>query len=158
KVIGKFEFTNLECKIDEGSGTFDACILKSVNRTYKFATVKLYPAKLLYNIKVNMVFLKRLNGYKPFLYNYTVDACKFLRNPKTANKIPIFFFGLFGPYSNINHSCPYGDIIVEKVPISHLNHQLTKILPLPEGEYKIESYWQTNSQRFADVFIYFRLF
>ncbi|KAH8307582.1 hypothetical protein KR044_003808, partial [Drosophila immigrans] len=158
KVNGKFEFTNLECKIEEGSGTFDACILKSVNRTYKFATVKFYPAKLLHNIKVNMVFLKRLNGYKPFLYNYTVDACKFLRNPKLGNKVAFFFYGLFAPYSNINHSCPYENIIVDKLPISHLNYQLTKVLPFPEGDYKVESYWMTNDKWVANIFIYFRLF
>jgi len=49
---------------------------------------------------------KRLNGYKPFLYNITTDVCKFLRNPK-SNPVMKYIFESFIEYSNINHSCPY---------------------------------------------------
>ncbi|KAH8371418.1 hypothetical protein KR093_007216 [Drosophila rubida] len=158
KVNGKFEYTNLECNILEEYGKFDTCMLKSVNRTHKYATVKLIAAKLLNNIKTNMRFLKRLNGYKPFLYNFTVDTCQFLRNPKGRNKVSDFFFGLIGPYSNLNHSCPLKDILVDKVPISFLSHQLSKVLPVPNGQYKIETYWLIDGAHVADVFISFRLF
>lgn len=34
---------------------------------------------------------------------------------------------------------PQHDIIVDKVPISFLNHKLTEVLPLPLGDYCISS-------------------
>jgi len=49
---------------------------------------------------------KRLNGYRPFLYNITADACKFVENPK-SNPVLKYIFDSFSAYSNMNHSCPY---------------------------------------------------
>lgn len=47
-----------------------------------------------------------MNGYRPFLYNISVDACKFLKNRK-ANPIANYFFDFIKEISNMNHSCPY---------------------------------------------------
>jgi len=63
--------------------------------------------------QVNFALLKRYSGYKPFLYNITVDACKLLKHPK-ANPIFGFFHGLFKEHSNMNHSCPY-DVRTEQI-------------------------------------------
>jgi len=40
------------------------------------------------------------------MYNITVDACKFLKNPNT-NPVAKFVFESYSSYTNINHSCPY---------------------------------------------------
>ncbi|KAH8410910.1 hypothetical protein KR222_008234, partial [Zaprionus bogoriensis] len=153
----RFEFTNLQCKsFDKTLVEFDTCQLRSVNRTYKYASVKIALNETLQDVSVRMVFLKRLNGFKPFLYDLTIDCCKFLKQQKQA-KVANFFYGLFAPYSNVNHSCPFmNDITIEKVPISHLDHQLSDILPLPEGVYRIETTWLINSIVRVEILIDFR--
>ena len=53
-----------------------------------------------------MEFLKKANGYRPFLYNHTVDFCSVM---KYGNKFPVIniFISLLSKDSNINHTCPY---------------------------------------------------
>ncbi|KAH8241772.1 hypothetical protein KR032_004489, partial [Drosophila birchii] len=156
KTRSDFEFTNIKCtSMNESYCSFDYCVLKSVNRTYKYASLKAIihqgPA---YKIKVNFALYKRLNGYKPFLYNVTVDGCKFI---KKTNSSPVaaFIYNLFGPFSNINHTCPYDkEILVERAPISHINEQLTKILPFPPGEYGFFSTWYSYGIQRAIVNVY----
>ncbi|KPU76952.1 uncharacterized protein Dana_GF26689 [Drosophila ananassae] len=57
-------------------------------------------------LPVRVEVLKRLNGYKPFLFNFTVDACKFLKGQQKTI-VTQFFYDMFAPYSNILHKCPY---------------------------------------------------
>ncbi|XP_020816967.1 uncharacterized protein LOC110190695 [Drosophila serrata] len=93
------------------------------------------------DIKFHLAIYQRLNGYRPFLYNITVDACKFQRNRK---KYPVvkFFFDIVEPYSNINHTCPYShDATFDKVPVTYIDHRLSNILPFPKGDYMLETNW-----------------
>jgi len=60
---------------------------------------------------------KRLNGYKPFLYNMTLDGCRFLKS-RNPNPIALYFYNLFKDYSNINHTCPYNVSIPEVVKVN----------------------------------------
>lgn len=49
----RFEFTNLQCKsLNDSIVKVDACLIKSVNRTYKHASVKLSLLKLETHISV----------------------------------------------------------------------------------------------------------
>ncbi|XP_034127291.1 uncharacterized protein LOC117583197 [Drosophila guanche] len=81
------------------------------------------------------------NGYKPFLYNVTFDACKFLANVN-SNPVINFFHESFTSFYNVNHTCPYNhDIIMEKLPIDFVNHRMSKVLPFPEGDYLVELRW-----------------
>ncbi|KAH8249754.1 hypothetical protein KR032_011992, partial [Drosophila birchii] len=170
-----FEFTNIKCtSMNESYCSFDYCLLKSVNRTYKYASLKLIIHQgPIYKTKVNFALYKRLNGYKPFLYNVTVDGCKFIKKT-SSSPVAAFIYNLFGPFSNINHTCPYDvstlegneisplfigyifqkDIIVERAPISHINEQLTKILPFPPGEYGFFSTWYSYGIQRATVNVY----
>ncbi|KAH8244321.1 hypothetical protein KR026_006592, partial [Drosophila bipectinata] len=68
---------------------------------------------------VNFALYKRFNGYKPFLYNMTLDACKFQQNPKG------------NPH----------DLVLEKLTTERISHRLTTILPFPEGDYMFQMYW-----------------
>ncbi|EDW02385.1 GH21962, partial [Drosophila grimshawi] len=52
-----------------------------------------------------MAFFKRANGWRPFLYDFSVDICKFLENPQHI--IARLAFEIIKPYTNVNHSCPY---------------------------------------------------
>lgn len=49
---------------------------------------------------------KRVNGYMPFLYNMSFDACRFLTSPN-PNPVALYFYNFSKDYSNINHSCPF---------------------------------------------------
>ncbi|KRG00057.1 uncharacterized protein Dwil_GK18975 [Drosophila willistoni] len=79
----------------------------SINRTYKYGSVKVnfhqIPVK---QFTINLAMYKRLNGYKPFLYNITVNGCRFLASIK-SNPVATYFYDFIKPYTNLNHTCPY---------------------------------------------------
>ncbi|XP_046865486.1 uncharacterized protein LOC124459818 [Drosophila willistoni] len=155
KINGKFEFTNLKCtSLDKQFVEFESCYLKSINRTYKFLTIKAKLLKLpLENLTIHVEVLKRLNGYKPFLYNFKVDACRFLSSQR--NSVTQYFYDFFASYSNMTHRCPYNhDLTVEKLPISHMNHMVTNVLPVPEGNYLVHSVWTVNGKKRCDIKVY----
>ncbi|KAH8307585.1 hypothetical protein KR044_003805, partial [Drosophila immigrans] len=162
QINGRFEFTNMECIAnDQKFGQFEYCYLKSVNRTYKYASMKYLTSQTPFNnIVITVALMKRLNGYKPFLYDFSFDYCRYMRNPENpGNKVITFFYSLFKPYSNINHTCPYThDLIVDKVPISYLNHKLTELLPLPEGNYRITTNMIVKGIKRTNINIYFKIF
>ncbi|KAH8306190.1 hypothetical protein KR018_003658 [Drosophila ironensis] len=143
KTSSMFEFTNVQCTpLDLKFNDFEYCFLKSFNRSYKYLSlkVKLYQIPIT-KVKVNFVLLKRFNGYKPFLYNITLDACKALKHSK-FNPIFGWFHGLFSNHSNMHHTCPYDhDLIVDKLPVDHINEHFTKVLPFPTGDYLFQSEW-----------------
>ncbi|KAH8245895.1 hypothetical protein KR038_010973, partial [Drosophila bunnanda] len=154
-LIGLFrvEFTNVNCtSFDRDFCNFEYCHLKSVNRSYKYLSIKvnLYEVPV-NNFKINLTPLLRLNGYKPFLYNVTVDGCKFLKNPKSY-PVSSYLFNVFGSFTNINHTCPIDhDLILDKLSAQFVNHQLTAVLPVPEGKYALQTSWFANNTIRATV-------
>ncbi|KAH8333177.1 hypothetical protein KR074_010271, partial [Drosophila pseudoananassae] len=159
KIYSHFEFSNLKCvSFDESFCSFEQCFLKSVNRSYKYGSlkVKLYKVPV-NNARVTLALNQRLNGYKPFLYNITFDACKFMKN-RNSNQVILFLYNLFGPYSNLNHTCPYNnDVYVEKWPTFYMNRQLTTVLPFPQGDYGLFTTWYSYGVLRASVNVYFTL-
>ncbi|XP_070851348.1 uncharacterized protein [Drosophila suzukii] len=158
KVCCKFEFTNINCtSLDPEFMDVAECFLKSANRTYKYLTLKTRFYKLpINNIMIRVKVLKRLNGYKPFLYDFTLDGCKYLKGKQ--NQLIQFFYDMFAPYSNVNHTCPYNhDVYVEKLPISYLDHRVTVVLPVPEGYYCIHSTFSTEKRAVFDLKVYFQI-
>ncbi|KAH8382412.1 hypothetical protein KR009_003382, partial [Drosophila setifemur] len=159
QVTSEFEFTNFKCtSLDRDFCGFEYCFLKSVNRTFKYLSLKvnLYKTPIT-RVHVNLGLLKRANGYKPFLYNITVDACRYLKNPK-SNPVGTFLYGIFRTFSNMNHSCPFDhDLIVEKLTSSFSNMQFTKVLPFPRGDYLFRSNWIAYDINRANADIYFTL-
>ncbi|XP_017039316.1 uncharacterized protein LOC108086787 [Drosophila ficusphila] len=153
------EFTNVKCtSVDQNFSDFEYCRLKSVNRTYKYLSLKVKLYKIpVTKVTVKIQLLKRLNGYKPFLYNITVDACKFLKSQK-INPVFGYFHGIFRDHSNMNHTCPYDhDIIVDKLTADIVNTQFTKVLPFPEGKYLFHSKWLAYGILRAEVDVYITL-
>ncbi|XP_016985335.1 uncharacterized protein LOC108048902 [Drosophila rhopaloa] len=137
------EFKNIKCEsTDKEFCTFDYCHLKSVNRTYKYFSLRVKLLKVpITKAKVNGALYQRLNGYKPFMYNVTVDACKFFKNQK-SNPVASYFYDFFKGFSNINHSCPFNhDLVLDKLTAESVNHRLTNILPFPKGEYMVNMNW-----------------
>ncbi|KPU80180.1 uncharacterized protein Dana_GF27425 [Drosophila ananassae] len=145
EISSHFEFTNLKCTSDdEKFSEFEYCQLKSVNRTYKYAhvKVKLYQTPIT-KIKVNVALLKRFNGYRPFMYNITFDACRFLRSvySSTPDLTIKYFYQFVETTSNMNHTCPFDHDLEIVLPISIVDNQLTKVLPFPGGDYMLETQW-----------------
>ncbi|KAH8332411.1 hypothetical protein KR074_002926, partial [Drosophila pseudoananassae] len=178
KVTCLAEFKNIKCNsLDSEFDEFEYCFLKSVNRSYKYLSLKVKLFKIpITKVKVNFSLLKKFNGYKPFLYNITVDACKTLRNPKSS---PIFayFHDSFKSFSNMNHTCPFDvrtiliylkepfkeiyfqhDLIVDKVTINHLDYQFTRVLSFSKGEYLFHTEWYAFDVNRATVDVYFNLY
>ncbi|KAH8241474.1 hypothetical protein KR026_006392 [Drosophila bipectinata] len=153
QIQSKWEFTNFVCEsLDKDFGEFEYCFIKSVNRSYKYISgkFKLYQRPLT-KLKINMALLKRFNGYKPFLYNLSVDLCKFYKNPK-SNIVLKFFYESYSSYAKHNRSCPLnGDIILDKLPSDFINHRATAVLPFPEGNYLIEFHWLINGTEKAVI-------
>ncbi|KRK07090.1 uncharacterized protein LOC26535167 isoform X1 [Drosophila yakuba] len=159
EVYSLVEFTNVQCEsVDKDYTLFPYCYLKSVNRSYKYVSVK---AKLLQlpvaKAKVRLALYKRLNGYKPFLYDMTIDACRFLKYPK-SNPVALYFYNCFKEYSNLNHTCPFEhDIVLDKMSYHSINNKLTKVLPFPEGNYMFEMHWMAYDINRAITKFYFSL-
>ncbi|XP_043658478.1 uncharacterized protein LOC122623398 isoform X2 [Drosophila teissieri] len=128
EVCSLVEFTNIQCEsLDKDFSLFEYCLLKSINRSYKYISVKAKLLKIpITKIKVRVGLYKRLSGYKPFLYNITYDGCRFISS-QNPNPIVSYFF---------QH-----DIVVDKLPYHSINNKLTKVLPFPEGNYMLEVHW-----------------
>ncbi|SPP74717.1 Hypothetical predicted protein [Drosophila guanche] len=142
EVAARIEFTNLVCtSLDKAFSDFEYCYLRSVNRTYKYFSIKsVFYQSPITKVKVNLSLHKRFNGYRPFLYNVTVDACRFLRNPR-SNPILNFFYGFITPYIG-KVSCPFkNSLSYDKIAAEWINKQVTAVLPFPEGDYMIEVNW-----------------
>ncbi|XP_054082450.1 uncharacterized protein LOC105209790 [Zeugodacus cucurbitae] len=156
-VHSKVDFTNIKCvSYDKSYVYFDTCLLKAVNRTYKYISVTAkFPGKQPTNdIKVNFAMQRKENGYKPFLYNITIDACEYLK--KRNNPVISFAHTFFEKYSTINRTCPYGqqDEMVEKLPVSHINNLVTNVLPSPHGEYAYILTFYLLKKKAASVTVY----
>ncbi|XP_050319875.1 uncharacterized protein LOC126752893 [Bactrocera neohumeralis] len=154
------DFRNAVCiSTNRSSLYFDTCILKAVNRSYKYFSMRAkFPQKKpVHNISMSFALLRKANGYKPFLYNFTIDACKYLK--KRANPVVRYFHSWFEKYSTINRTCPYGpqDEVVEKLPISYVNHVATQVLPLPTGEYTFHTDWYFYGIKVAIVKVFFQI-
>ncbi|XP_043660350.1 uncharacterized protein LOC122624730 isoform X2 [Drosophila teissieri] len=128
EVYSLVEFTNVQCEnMDKDFALVEYCYLKSVNRSYKYVSIKVNLLKPpITKVKVRLALYKRLNGYKPFLYDLTVDACRFLKYPK-SNPVALFFF---------QH-----DIVLDKMSYHSINNKFTKVLAFPEGNYMFEMDW-----------------
>ncbi|XP_059221729.1 uncharacterized protein LOC106082033 [Stomoxys calcitrans] len=72
------------------------------------------------------------NGYRPFLYNISVDACDFMRNRK---RYPVFaiYMNAIMPFSNVNHTCPYNHDMIVKDMV--MREDMLALAPLPGGDY-----------------------
>jgi len=58
-----------------------------------------------YNIDIKVKIMKRANGYKPFLYDFTIDACQYMR--KRNHPVMRIVMDMIKGVSTLNHTCPY---------------------------------------------------
>ncbi|XP_051862800.1 uncharacterized protein LOC127565915 [Drosophila albomicans] len=131
------KFSNLECESKNQSWIIvHTCRLKAINRKrvdVNFNSTILHPVNILH---VHCQVLKKANGYKPWLIDYTVDGCAFLR--KNNHPFVKIVYDLFKSKSNINHTCPYGPIIVKDLYLTPNSIPL----PFPTGDYCLLLEWK----------------
>ncbi|XP_016955095.1 uncharacterized protein LOC108027980 [Drosophila biarmipes] len=146
-----FRFTNFECKTYNQSWfVFHHCRLKAVNRERVLLNVNgtiLHPA---HNIQLHAKIYKKASGFKPWLIDSKVDACRFMR--KRYDPFLGIVFNIFQEFSNINHTCPYVGLQVVKdfyLRAERLN------LPVPSGEYLLAMQWYFDKKRQFDTNVSF---
>ncbi|XP_062129817.1 uncharacterized protein LOC133841403 isoform X1 [Drosophila sulfurigaster albostrigata] len=152
-----FEFNNAKCIIRNPEVlTFDYCYLRSVNRTYKYFSMKTKFLSLpVDNTWVSLKVYKRDNRHIFDRYNVTVDGCRFLR--ERNNALVNVLFGIFEEFSNLNHTCPFDhDILIEKLPVQHVNTLIKYIVP--DGRYILNTTWSIRKVPFAEIIVYFTKF
>ncbi|EDW96768.2 uncharacterized protein LOC6536475 [Drosophila yakuba] len=131
-----FKFKNIKCTCYEKSFCeLKRCELKVVGR----GIVGLYLHAQTYQLPIKsttciLSLYRRFNGYRPFLYNVTVDICSFLKNRKRYPFFDLVYDGI-RDFTNVNHSCPFNhDIIVHRMV---LNDNMIVRVPVPSGFYKL---------------------
>ncbi|KAH8313836.1 hypothetical protein KR067_012419, partial [Drosophila pandora] len=132
-----FKFSNFICESHNKSWfVFNQCRLKAVSRdriVLNMVGTVLHPVS---NVQVHAKVFKRANGYKPWLFDTQIDACRFLK--KSYNPFAKLVYGLFQEFTNINHTCPFvGPQIVKDF---YLKPELL-LLPLPTGDYMLTLRW-----------------
>ncbi|XP_022214309.2 uncharacterized protein LOC111068861 isoform X1 [Drosophila obscura] len=146
-----FKFTNAVCEsYNQSWFVFHYCRLKAVSRSkvlFNMNGTILHPAN---NIKIHMRVFKKANGYKPWLFDVTCDACMHLRRRNTP--LLSIVYGLFKQYTNINHTCPYvGPQIISDF---YLKPELLR-LPMPTGDYMLSMQWIFDNKLQFDTNISF---
>nr|XP_016935418.2 uncharacterized protein LOC108013925 [Drosophila suzukii] len=138
-----FKFTNIKCICYEKSFCeLKRCELKVLGR----GVVGLFLHAQANQLPINtsscvLTLFRRFNGYKPFLYNVTVDICSFLKNRKRHPFFNLVYDGIRN-FSNINHTCPFNhDIIVHRMV---LNDNMMVKVPVPNGFYKLKFNMKTD--------------
>ncbi|XP_016927499.3 uncharacterized protein [Drosophila suzukii] len=151
---GHVEFNNVHCLVrDRKFMDFEYCYLKSVNRSYKYLSLK----TKFFQLPIESCMTKfqlRMRENKRILYNFDikVDACKFLRDPD-KHVLANWVYQTFAPFSNMNHTCPYTqDVVIDRLPVHHVNKLVQTIIP--DGRYFMNTTWVTDGITRADVVLY----
>ncbi|XP_016990156.1 uncharacterized protein LOC108052296 [Drosophila rhopaloa] len=152
-VNGAFQLQKVICESSNTSiSEFTRCEMKIVRRGVAafFMVWKLYKVPI-DNVEINVALYKKSNGYRPFLFNQTLDYCYYMRNPK-AHPLIYTMHKVFLPSSNMNHSCPYDhDLIINNFVY---NKNDLKDLPVPNGDYMIKVQVATDKEYRVFVRIY----
>uniref|UniRef100_A0A1I8MVZ5 Uncharacterized protein n=1 Tax=Musca domestica TaxID=7370 RepID=A0A1I8MVZ5_MUSDO len=143
------KLTNLECKsLNDSVVQFSECRLKLIRRGVVGMNISVKVLQPLPDIFMEMGFFKKANGYKPFLYNQTVDLCKLL-SKSNHNMVAKILLNVMSGYTNLNHSCPYKEDIVVKNLV--LTDTKFKLFPLPTGEYMQLLFMGTHGKRNVQI-------
>ncbi|KAH8302037.1 hypothetical protein KR044_002006, partial [Drosophila immigrans] len=141
------KFTNINCHSGNSTVyTIHTCRLKAVSRNKIAMNLN---ATL--NYKASRVYLhyqvvKKANGYRPWLYNISVECCDYLK--RRNNPIVNMLSNIIKEYSNFIHPCPFEG----RLFLTGLYLKPTSIpLPMPSGEYG--SLFTLNFDNMVDVHI-----
>lgn len=86
---------------------------------------------------VHLVLNYRYNIYRTFLVDRWEDCCEFSSGKSPSLMLDVLF-KILGPYSNVNHTCPYTESII----CSLMNYSSTDFIIeplLPAGRYRFDA-------------------
>ncbi|XP_016965225.1 uncharacterized protein LOC108034778 [Drosophila biarmipes] len=154
-VNGAFQLQNVVCEtLDTSVSEFTRCEMKIIRRGVAafYMDWKLNKVPI-NNVDINVALYKKSNGYRPYLFNQSLDFCYYMRKPQ-AHPLIHMLHRVFLPASNINHSCPYDHDLKIKDLVYTKND--LKDLPIPNGEYMIQLKVATEKAYCASIKIYVR--
>ncbi|KAI8124367.1 hypothetical protein CVS40_5442 [Lucilia cuprina] len=139
--------TQLKCiETDKSYIKFNSCRVKAESRDLQYFTIYIKFLQLpITDMRVHFRFLKRANGYKPFLYDFSFN-CDFIKN---LNQVTRIIWGWIKHVSNLNHSCPLiEDFEIKRLENRYLQEQLGA-LPIINGDYAFYvDFYSNNISRF----------
>ncbi|KMY95047.1 uncharacterized protein Dsimw501_GD25335, isoform B [Drosophila simulans] len=144
------KMTNVVCESYDKSWTvFHYCRLKAYSRNKTSLNINATFLQPVNSLSVRFKVLKRANGYKPFLFDVTFDACQFLRKPN--NPVIKIIYNMIKEASNVNHSCPYVGLQV----LSDF-HRISIPLPFPGGDYLacLDFIFNGKTQCYVNVYVH----
>lgn len=98
-----FKMTNVICKSYNKSWVIiNRCRLKAVQRNMTTFNINLDLLHPLKDLQMRVQVQKKGNGYKPWLFDFVIDACRYFRRPNN----PAFKM-IYGIFKDFNHTCPY---------------------------------------------------
>ncbi|XP_043645034.1 uncharacterized protein LOC122614537 [Drosophila teissieri] len=143
------KMTNAVCKsYNQSWVVVHYCRLKAYSRTKTSLNINatfVEPAK---EISVHFKMMKKANGYKPFLFDYTFDACLFMR--RRNHPVAKMVWNLIRNVSTVNHTCPYVGLQM----VSDF-HRIEVPVPLPSGEYLLLLDWLFDLRPQFSTNVYF---
>ncbi|KAH8311917.1 hypothetical protein KR044_008546, partial [Drosophila immigrans] len=163
-------FTNLVCRSGNiSSFPIHTCRLKALQRNKVALFFNATSTYLVNHITGHFQFVKKANGYKPWLYNISADLCEFLR--KRNNPIINMVLNIVKNNTNLIHPCPF-KVSLNLVQLDYFNFEncfpqgpalITGLylkpntipLPMPTGEYGILTSWKFDKIVNVDVNVYF---
>ncbi|XP_022229742.2 uncharacterized protein LOC111079050 [Drosophila obscura] len=124
------------------------CRLKAYSRNKTSLNINVTVLEPANNIHLRIKLMKRANGYKPFLWDYTVDGCEFMR--RRNHPVVKIAWNLIKDVSTVNHTCPY-------VGLQTLSdfHRIEIPLPMPTGEYLLLLDWMFDRRPQFATNVYF---
>ncbi|XP_017065711.1 uncharacterized protein LOC108104271 [Drosophila eugracilis] len=128
-----FKMTNFVCESYNKSWfEFHNCRLKAISRDKVILNMNGTVLHPVYSVQTHGKIYKRESGFKPWLLDTKVDACRFMR--RRYDPFAKIVYSLFQPFTNINHTCPFvGPQILEGF---YLKPELL-LLPFPTGQYML---------------------
>ncbi|XP_032589585.1 uncharacterized protein LOC6573293 [Drosophila mojavensis] len=143
--------TNFICQSHNESWiSVHVCRLKAINRNKIVLNFNATMHNTCYELSTTLQLYKKANGYKPWLYNSSVDICKFTRKP--YNPFAIMIYKVMRQYSNMNHTCPYGGPLI----ITGLHVKYSDLLPFPSGDYLAKLDWYCFKRKQLSTDLYFK--
>ncbi|XP_059221431.1 uncharacterized protein LOC131996028 [Stomoxys calcitrans] len=134
---------NLKCEsLDPEFAKFDICELtQAADLTKMNIILRLFKVPVTnWFCTAQIVYQKSLSV--PLLNN-TWDICDFMRKRKRGNVFSRIYAYL-GPYTNLNHSCPFNhDIYVQNLTIMGKK----TLVPMPNGNYRINFIFLTDGKK-----------
>ncbi|ALC46030.1 maker182 [Drosophila busckii] len=95
---------------------------------------------------------KKANGFKPWLFNTTIDACRFLKKP--YDPFIIIVYKIVRNYISFKHPCPYvGHVSVDGLPLTYESLQL----PFPDGEFLFSKTYYFHKRKAIFAKTYFSI-